>query len=58
MLIGYVLLITSAFQSIPVTETIYTTRSECEAMKVRILDRRPNVALECGEVERLIRESE
>lgn len=52
MLIGYVLLITSAFQSVPVTETIYTTRAECEAIKVRLSERRPMAQLVCGEVRR------
>ncbi|WP_197060482.1 hypothetical protein [Erwinia sp. 9145] len=50
MLIGYVLLIISLPQYAPVSETIYPTRAVCEQMKARILDRRPNVALECGEV--------
>lgn len=50
MLAGFILLITAHSHALPVTETIYPTKAECEQMKARILDRRPNVALECEEV--------
>ncbi len=50
MLTGFILLITAHSHALPVTETIYQTKAECEQVKTRILERRPNVALECGEV--------
>lgn len=53
MLTGFVLLITSTFPvAIPVSTRIYETRESCELMKSRIIERRPFVQLECGEVRR------
>ncbi|WP_195918350.1 hypothetical protein [Erwinia sorbitola] len=56
MLIGFVLLVSAcgydACDALPVSEHIYPTRSACEQMAERILKRRPNVVLLCGEVYR------
>lgn len=52
MLTGFVLLITSTIHAMPVSERIYPTLAACETMKARILERRPTVQLECGEVRR------
>lgn len=53
MLTGFVLLITSTFPlAMPVSDRIYETRAACELMKRRIIERRPFVQLECGEVKR------
>lgn len=50
MLAGFILLITAHSHALPLTDKIYPTRAECEQAKTRILERRLNVALECGEV--------
>lgn len=52
MLTGFVLLITYFPLAMPVSDRIYETRAACEQMKRRILERRPFVQLECGEVKR------
>lgn len=52
MLAGFILLITAHSQALPVTETIYQTKEECEAIKVRLNERRPLAQLACGEVRR------
>lgn len=56
MLIGFVLLITSCFNdscnTLPVTEDIYPTQSECQQISTLIKERRPNVVLMCSEVYR------
>lgn len=56
MLIGFVLLVSAcgydACDALPVSEHIYPTRYACEEMAERILKRRPNVVLMCGEVYR------
>lgn len=50
MLTGFILLITAHSHALPVTDTIYPTKAEYEQVKTRILERRPNVALEYCEV--------
>lgn len=56
MLIGFVLLITSCFNdscnALPVTEDIYPTQSECQAVSTLIKECRPNAVLMCSEVYR------
>lgn len=56
MLIGFVLLITSCFNdscnALPVTEDIYPTQSECQAVSTRLKERKPNAVLLCAEVYR------
>ncbi|WP_313752443.1 hypothetical protein [Mixta calida] len=52
MLAGFILLITAHSHALPVTETIYPTKAECEAIRVRLNERRPLAQLECGEVSR------
>ena len=52
MLAGFILLITAHSHALPVTETIYQTKAECEAVMVRINERRPLVALDCSPVYR------
>ncbi len=56
MLIGFVLLITSCFNdscnALPVTEDIYPTQSECQAVSTRLQERKPNAVLMCSEVYR------
>ena len=52
MLAGFILLITAHSHALPVTETIYPTKAECEAIRVRLNERRPMDQLVCGEVRR------
>ena len=54
MLTGFILLITSHAHAhaLPVTETIYPTKEECEAIRARLNKRRPLAQLVCGEVRR------
>lgn len=52
MLTGFILLITAHSHALPVTETIYSTKAECEFIKARLNERRPLAQLECGEVRR------
>lgn len=53
MLIGFVLLLTSATaEPMPVSEHIYPDTATCEQVKKRLLERRPNAALECSPVHR------
>lgn len=56
MLIGFVLLITSCFNdscnTLPVTEDIYPTQSDCLTISTLIKERRPNAVLMCSEVYR------
>ena len=52
MLAGFILLITAHSHALPVTETIYHTKAECEAIRVRLNERRPMAQLVCGEVRR------
>jgi len=50
MLAGFILLITAHSHALPVTETIYQTKAECESIRVRLNERRPLAQLVCGEV--------
>ena len=50
MLAGFILLITAHSHALPVTETIYPTKAECEAIRVRLNERRPLVLFQCAEV--------
>lgn len=52
MLTGFILLIHAHSHALPVTETIYPTKAECEAIRVRLNARRPMAQLVCGEVRR------
>ncbi len=56
MLIGFVLLVSScgldACDALPVTEDIYPTQSECQAVSTLIKERRPDAVLMCSEVYR------
>lgn len=56
MLIGFVLLISScgfdACDALPVTDDIYPTQSECQAVSTRLQERKPNAVLMCSEVYR------
>lgn len=52
MLTGFVLLITSTVNVMPVSERIYPTLASCEQVRQRVLERRPMAQLECGEVRR------
>jgi len=52
MLAGFILIITAHSHALPVTETIYPTKAECEAIKRRVNERRPLAQLVCGEVRR------
>ena len=52
MLIGFVLLITSATNAMPVTERIYSNNDACEQIKARLLERRPQASLLCSPVYR------
>lgn len=50
MLTGFILIITAHSHALPVTETIYPTKAECEAIRQRLNERRPLAQLVCGEV--------
>lgn len=52
MLTGFILIITAHSQALPVTETIYPTKEECEAIRQRLNERRPLVTLDCSPVYR------
>ncbi len=52
MLAGFILLITAHSHALPVTETIYPTKAECEAIRVRLNECRPMVTLDCSPVYR------
>ena len=52
MLTGFILLITAHSHALPVTETIYQTKAECEDIRVRLNERRPLAQFVCGEVRR------
>lgn len=56
MLIGFVLLVSAcgydACDALPVSEHIFSTRTECEQVAQRIHERRPTAVLLCGEVYR------
>ncbi len=45
-------LITDHSQDPPLTDKIYPTKAECEAIRFRLNERRPLAHLECGEVRR------
>jgi len=55
MIAGFVLLLTSCTtdcRTVPVSETIFPTLTECQQMAERIRMVRPRVILECAEVRR------
>lgn len=52
MLAGFILLITSHSHALPLTDKIYPTKAECEAIRVRLNERRPMVTLDCSPVYR------
>lgn len=55
MLAGFVLLLTSCTtdcRTVPVSETIFPTLTECQQMAERIRMVRPQVILECAKVRR------
>lgn len=52
MLIGFVLILSSATNAMPVSERIYHDKAACEQIKSLILERRPNAQLICSPVYR------
>ena len=52
MLAGYVILIISGQNAIPLTETIYPTETQCEHQIESMADVQPRHVLLCGEVDR------